>query len=165
MISSPLDNTHSWKTSGMACPRCPWAKNTIGQSRAWYVIIFLKQQHCQMTSGVTCHHSPWATYKVIILHVWHTLMVLGQHTRSANIRHRMPSSPLGSKRSRPTSGVATLHRPWAAHTIGRHRAWHAIISLESIHSRTTLGVACYHYPWAAHIIGQHQAWHSPMALG
>ena len=41
----------------------------------------------------------------------------------------MSSSPLGSTHGRTTSGVACHHRLWAAHTIERRRALHAIISL------------------------------------
>ena len=41
----------------------------------------------------------------------------------------MPSSPLGRTDGRTASGVACHHRPWIAQTVGRRRAWHAIIAL------------------------------------
>ena len=41
----------------------------------------------------------------------------------------MPSPHLDSTHGRTRSGVAFHHCLWAAHTVKRHRAWHAIIAL------------------------------------
>ena len=41
----------------------------------------------------------------------------------------MTSQPLDSTHGQTTSGVACNHRLWAAHTVERHRAWHAILAL------------------------------------
>ena len=41
----------------------------------------------------------------------------------------MPSSPLGKKNGRTTLGVAYHLFPYTAHMVGRHRAWHDIITL------------------------------------
>ena len=60
----------------------------------------------------------------------------------------MPSSPLGSTHGRTTLGMACHHRLWAAQTIERRRAWHAII---------TFGLA--------HTVGRLRAWHAIIALG
>ena len=76
---------------------------------------------------------------------WNDIAAFGQHTRSDfrrdmrspplnntqwnDVGRGMPSSPLGSTHGRTTSGVACHHRLWEAHTVERHRAWHAIIAL------------------------------------
>ena len=60
---------------------------------------------------------------------WHDITALGQHTRSDYFRRRMTSPPLYSTHGQTTSGVACHHRLWAAHTVERRRAWHAIIAL------------------------------------
>ena len=95
----------------------------------------------------------------------------------------MPSSPLGSTHGRTTSGVACHHRLWAAHTVERRRAWHAIIALGrqtrsndvwrgmpsslsgSTNGRMTLGVACHHRLWAAQTVGRRRLLHSIIAVG
>ena len=84
----------------------------------------------------------------------------------------MTSPPLDCTHGRMTSDVACNHRLWAAQTIERRRAWHAIIALErqtrsndvrrdmpslpldSTHGRTTSGVACHHRLWAAQKVGR-----------
>ena len=95
----------------------------------------------------------------------------------------MPSSPLGSTYGRMTSGVACHHRLWAAHTVERRRAWHAIIAfvqhtrsndvrrgmpsypLDGKHGRTTSGVTCHHRLWTAHTVERRRAWHAIIAFG
>ena len=95
----------------------------------------------------------------------------------------MTSLPLDSTHGRTTSGVACDHRFWAAHTVERRRALHAIIALGrqtrsndvrcdmplsplgSTHDRTTLGVAYHHRLWAAHMVERCQAWHDITAIG
>ena len=75
----------------------------------------------------------------------------------------MPSLPLGSTHGRMTSGVACHHRLWAAHTVERRRAWHAIITLGSTYGPATSGVACHHSPWAAHTVRRLRTWHAMIA--
>ena len=95
----------------------------------------------------------------------------------------MTSPPLDSTHGRTTSGVACNHRLWAAHTVERRRAWHAIIALGrqtrsndiwrgmpssplgSTNGRTTSGVACHHSPWTTNTIEQRRAWHDIIAFG
>ena len=106
-----------------------------------------------------------------------------KHTRCNSNGRGMPSSPLGSTNGRTTSGVACHHLLWAAHTVERRQAWHAIVAhgrqtlsndirrdmpsppLDSTHDRTTPGVACHHRLWAAETVEQCQAWHAIIALG
>ena len=79
--------------------------------------------------------------------------------------------------------MACYHRPWAAHTVERRRAWHAIIALgrqtrsndvkrdmpspplDSTHGRTMSGVACHHRLWTPHTVKRRRAWHASIAFG
>ena len=114
---------------------------------------------------------------------WHDIIALGQHTRSNYVRRGMPSSPLGRKNGRTTSGVACHHSPWTAHTVVRQRAWHDITvigqhtrsndvgrgmtspPLDSTHGRTTSGVTCHHLLWTTHSVKRHQVWHAIITVG
>ena len=137
----------------------------------------LASTYSRTTSGMACHHRLWTTHDQQ-RRVWHDSAAFGQHTRS-NIRRDMrspplnntqsndvgrgmPSSPLDSSHGQTTSSVACHHHLWAAYTIERRRAWHAIIALRqhtqskdvgrgmispplnSTHGRMTSGVACNH---------------------
>ena len=113
---------------------------------------------------------------------WHDIFAFGQHTRS-DVRRDMPSPPLDNTHSRTTSDVACHHRLWAAQTVERRPAWHAIIALGrqtwsndvrrgmpslllgSTNGRTTSSVACYHCPWTTNTVKQRQALHDITALG
>ena len=95
----------------------------------------------------------------------------------------MPSYPLDGKHDRTTSGVTCHHLLWTAHTVERHREWHAIIAfgqhtrsndvgrgmpsypLDDKHGRTTLGVTCHHRLWTAHTIERRRVWHAIIAFG
>ena len=99
------------------------------------------------------------------LREWHDITALGQHTRLE------------------TSGVASDHRPWLAHTVGRRRPWHEITALGLhtlsndvgrgmpssplgiTHDRTTSGVTCHHRLWTAHTVRLCGAWHDINAFG
>ena len=143
----------------------------------------LDSTHGQTTSGVTCHHRLWTTHTVELRRAWHTIIAFGQHKRSNDVGHGMPSSPLGSTHGRTTSSVACQHRLKAAHTVERHRACHDITAfgqhtrsndverdmpsppLDSTHGRMTLGMVCHHHLWAAQTVGRRRAWHSIVAFG
>ena len=60
---------------------------------------------------------------------WHDIITFGQHTRSKDVGHGMPSLPLDCKHSQTKSGVAFHHRLWAAQMVEQRLAWHAIIAL------------------------------------
>ena len=143
----------------------------------------LGSTHGRATSGVACHHRLWAAHTVERRRAWHAIFAFLQHTRSSDVGRGMPSSPLGSTRGRTTSGVACHHRLWAAHTVERHRAWHAIIAygrqtpsndvrrdmpsppLDITHDGMMSGVECHHRLWAAHTVERRRAWHAVMAHG
>ena len=101
------------------------------------------------TSCVTCHHHLWTAHMVERCREWHSIISLGRETRSNNVERCMLSSPFASTHSRTTSGVAWHHRLWAAHTVERRWALHAIIAFGQNTCRTTSGVACHHR------LGQH----------
>ena len=147
MPSQPLDNTHSRTTPGVACHHHLWESHTVKRRRAWHDITALGQQTrsndvgCHMTSppvesthgrttlGVACHHHLWAAQTVERHQAWHAIIALRRQTRLDDVGRCMPSPPLDSTHGRMTSGMACHHRPCTAHTIGRRRAWHDIISL------------------------------------
>ena len=134
-------------------------QHTIGRCRAWHDITALGQHtrldyvrrgmtspplystHDRTTSGVECHHLPLTAHMVERRRAWHDITSFGQRTRSNDVERDMPSPPLESTHGRTTSGVACHHHLWAAQTIERCRAWHAILPLGSTHGRTTSGVA------------------------
>ena len=99
-------------------------------------------------SGVACHHRLWPAYIVERRWAWHVIIAFSQHTRSNDVKRGMPSSPLGSTHGPMTLGVACHHRLWAAHTVERHWAWHAIIAFG-----------------LADTVGRRRAWHPIIALG
>ena len=119
----------------------------------------LDSTHGRMTLGVACNHRPWIAHTVGLRRAWHDITAFGQHTRSNDVGHGMPSSPLGSTHGRTPSGVACHHRLWAAQTVEQRRARLAIKALgqhtrsddvgcgmtsqplDSTHGRTTSGVA------------------------
>ena len=114
MQSLPLGSTHGRTTSGVACHHLLWATHTVERRRAWNAIIGFGQQtrsndvgrgmpsprlDCtqgQTMSGMTCHHRLWTTHTVERRQAWHAIIAVGQHTHSNDVRHGMPSSPLGS---------------------------------------------------------------------
>ena len=158
MPSSPLDSTNGGATSSVSCHHCPWATHTVGQRRAWHVIITLGKHRRsddvgrgmpsspldstdgRATPSVSCHHRPWAAHTVGQRRAWHAIIALGQHRRSDVVGHGMQSSPFCSTHGRTTSAVACRHCRWAAHTVERRRVCHAIIALGQ-HTRSD-GVGC-----------------------
>ena len=135
----------------------------------------LDGKHGRTTSGVACHHRLWAAQTVGQRRALHAIIAFGHHRQSNVVGRGMPSLPLGSTHGRTTLGVAFHHRLWAAHTVERRRARHAIISfgqhtwsndvgrgmpsslLGSTHDRTMLGVACDHSPWTTNMFEKCQA--------
>ena len=148
MPSSPFASIHSRTTLRVACHNRLWAAYTVERRQACRAMI---------TFGIAD--------KVGRRRAWHAIIALGRETRSNEVGRGMQSSPLGSTDSLMASGVAFHHHPWAAQTVGRRRALHAIIAfglhtrsndigrgmtsspLGNIHGRTTSGVSCHHRLW------------------
>ena len=158
MPSKPLDSTHGRTTSGVTCHHRLWDAQTVKRRRAWHAIIAFG-----LADAVGRRRA------------WHAIIALGRQTWSNDVGRGMQSLPLGSTHGRTTSGMACHHRLWAAHTVERRRAWHAIITLGrqtpsndvkrgmpssplgSTNGRTMSGVACHHRPWMANTVKQRQA--------
>ena len=147
MPSPPLDSTHNQMTSGVACHHPLWAAHTVELRRTWHAIIAfgkhkrsnhvgrgmpispLGSTHGRTTSVVTCQYRLWATHTVERRRTWHDITAIGQHRRSNDVRRDMPSPPLDSTHHRTMLGMACHPHLWAAQTVGRRRAWHAIIAV------------------------------------
>uniref|UniRef100_A0A3Q7GPQ5 Uncharacterized protein n=1 Tax=Solanum lycopersicum TaxID=4081 RepID=A0A3Q7GPQ5_SOLLC len=199
MPFSPLGSTDGQTELGVACHHRPWIAHRVGR-RAWHAIIVLGQHKWSAVVGRRMPSYPWKANTIKRRRAWYAISAFGQHIRSNNVGRGMPSWPLDSTHGRTTSGVACNHSPWTAimverrralhaiiafglaDTVGKHRAWHAIISLgrktrsndvghgmpsaalDSTHGQTTSGEACYHHLWEGQTIRQHRAWHAIFAL-
>ena len=133
--------------------------------------------HGRTSLGVACHHRRWAAHTVERCEAWHDITSLGLHAWSEDVGRGMTSPPLDSTHSRTRSGVEFNRRLWAAHTVGRRQALHAITAfgqhtrsnhvgrgipsspLGSTLGRTTSGVACHHRLWEAHTVERRWEWH------
>ena len=129
MPSSPLGSTNGRTTSGVACHHHLWVAYTVERRQAWLAIIALgwktrsndvrrgmpslplDSTHSRMTSGMKCNHRVWITHTVERHREWHDITVFGQHTRSNDVGHDMPSPLLESTDGRMKSGVACHHSP------------------------------------------------------
>ena len=90
---------------------------------------------------------------------------------------------MDGKHGRTTSVVKCHHHLWAAHTVGRRRAWHDLTALgqrtqldyvgrgmtspplDSAHSRTTSSATCYHLLLKANTVERRRAWHAIITFG
>ena len=144
---------------------CALSKGGDGMSR---LISF--DHVCCPRDIMACHHRFCAAHTVEQRQAWHAITAFGQHTRSNDVGHGMPSSRLGSTHGLTTSGVACHHHLWAAKTVERRRAWHDITALGlyarsddvrhgmtsppliCTHDWMTSGVACHRHLWVAHTI-------------
>ena len=142
----------------------------------------LDSTHDRTTSGMACQHCLKVAHTVKRCRAWHDITAFGQHTRSNDIRHDMPSQPLDSTHGRRTLLMACHHHLWKAQKVGRCRPRHAIVAfgqhtrsnyvergmpsshLGSTNGRTTSGVACHHHFWEAHMVKRRRAWHASIAL-
>ena len=77
----------------------------------------------------------------------------------------MPSSPSGSTHGRTSSEVACHHCLWAAHSVERHRSWHAIIAFGKHTRSNDVERGMQSSPFAAHTVERCRAWHAIIALG
>ena len=132
--------------SGVAWNHRPWAAHTVRQRWARHALMFLGQHihsndvghnmpsslldftYGGTTSVLACPHVPSVAHTFRRHRALHVIISLGQHTRSEDIEHGMPSSPLGSTDSRTMSGITSHHFPWEAHTVRSRLALRAIIS-------------------------------------
>ena len=126
MTSPSFDSTHGRTTSRVTCHPRLWTAHTVERHKAWHAIIAYRRQTRSND-------------------IRRDMTYFGQHTRSNDVGSDMPSPPLDSTHGRTTLGMACHHQLWAAQTVERHLAWHAIIVLGSKHGRMTSGVTCHHH--------------------
>ena len=133
--------------SGVGWNHRPWAAHTVRQRWARHAIMFLGQHihsndaghnmpsslleftYGGTTSVLACPHVPSVAHTLGRHRVLHVSKALGQHSWSDDIGCVIPSLPLGSIDGRTMSDMTGHNIPWAAHTVRRHRAWLAIITL------------------------------------
>ena len=128
MPLSPLGSTNDRTTSGVTCHHRLWTAHTVERRRAFHYRLWAAHTverrlawHAIIAFGLA-DTVEWHR-------AWHAIIALGRETRSNDIECGMPSTPWDSIHGRTTSGVACYHRHWAAQTVGRRRAWHAITAL------------------------------------
>ena len=158
MTSSPLDCTHGWTMSGVACHHRLWAAQTVKQCRAWHDITALRQNtlsndigrgmpsshlgstHGRTTSGVACNHRLWAAQKVERRRPWHELTALGLHARSDDVGRGMTSPTLDSTHGQQHRACHDINALRSTH--GRHRRLGLPLPLlDCTHDRMTSGMA------------------------
>ena len=117
MPSSLLDRIHDRPTLGVACHHVLWPTHTVGRRPAWHAIIALvlhtqtdkvesgmqKSPLCntynETTSGNRWHHCSWVAHTDRRCRTSNRIIPLGKHTRSEDVEHGMPSSPLENTQS------------------------------------------------------------------
>ena len=165
MTSSPLDRQTDGNV-GRGLPSPP-INNTLGRT----------------TLGMARHHNPLKVHTVGLRRECHNITAFGQHIRSNEVGHGMPSSPLGSTHGRTTLGVACHHILWTAHTVELYRVWFYVtavglhaqsndvgrripsLPLRSTHSQTTLCLARHHRLWTTHSAEGHRVWNAIITVG
>ena len=125
----------------------------------------LDSTHGRTSSGMGFHYRLWEAHTVKRHWAWHDITAFGQHTRSNEVGHDMPSPPLHCTHGRTTSGVACHHRPLKTHSVERRRAWHdiTVLGLHTWSDDVERGMTS---PPSDSTHGrQRQAWHNITALG
>ena len=125
----------------------------------------LDSTHGRTSSGVACYHRLWAAHMVERRWAWHEITTFGQHTRSNDVGRGMLSSILGSTHGPTTSVVACHHRLWAAQTVERRRAWHAIIAFGQHTRSNDVGSGMPSSPLGSTHCERCRVWHSIIAFG
>ena len=183
MPSLPEGSTHGQTTSGMTCHHRLGKAHTFKQHPAWIEITALGL-HARLEDVGRCMTSPLLdSTHGRQRHAWHDITAIRQHTWSDYVGRGMTSLLLDSTHGRMTSGVACHHRLWAAQTVERRQAWHAIIAfghhsrsndvghgitsppLGSTHGQTTSGVTSHHSLLTAHSVERRHVRHSIIVVG
>uniref|UniRef100_A0A3Q7FJY0 Uncharacterized protein n=1 Tax=Solanum lycopersicum TaxID=4081 RepID=A0A3Q7FJY0_SOLLC len=199
MPQSPLDSMYTWTTLcmhdiialglytwsddiGRGMPECPLG-STHGRTTSGMTFHYrLRKAHTGSTQSrkasiVKCHHRHWTTHTFVQYWVWHVFNAFGLQTLSDDVRRCMTAWALGNINGKTTSDFKCHHRPWVshtvAHTVGRHRALLAIITLRqhtqldhgSIHGWMVSGMAFHHCPWKTYTIRLRGAWHAIIIIG
>ena len=161
-----MDSTHSRTTSGVACHHRLLAAQMVERHRAWHAIItFWAAQTVERRQAGHDIIAFGLAHTVRQRRAWHAIIALGRQTRSNDVGHGMPSSPLGSTDDRTTSGMAWHHYPWIARIDERRRGWHDITTL-CLHRRSNDIRSGMTSPPLGSTHGQRRrAWHAIIILG
>ena len=116
-------------------------------------------------SIVACHHRHLTKTTIRLHGARHAIIALGQHTRSNDIEHGVPSSPLDNTHGHTTSGKACHLCPSTACTVKRRRAWHAHMGLGQHKLSNDVGRDMLHRPWATHTVRLCWSCHACMIHG
>lgn len=122
---------------GRGMPSLPFDSSHGQTTLVWHATWTLGSTHVWMMSILDCHHNLWPAYKDERSRAWNAIIALGLYAQCNIIRRAITSSLFGSTHGEMIlvvtcqimSGVACHNRPWTAHTIGRHRASHAHMTL------------------------------------
>ena len=90
----------------------------------------------------------------------HVIIALGKNTRSNDIEHGVPSSPLDNTHGHTTSGKACHLCPSTACTVKRRRAWYAHMDLGQHKLSDDIRRYMLHHLWAAHTVRLCRSWHA-----
>ena len=71
----------------------------------------------------------------------HDHIDFGQHTRSNDGGHDMPSKSLDNTNGQTTSGMACYHDPWIGNTVRQRLVWHAFLALRLHTQKDDVGLA------------------------
>ena len=112
----------------------------------------MKKTHDQTTSIVACHHRHWKKTTIKLRRAWYAIIALGQHTRSNDVEHGVPSSFLDNTHGHTTSGKACHLHPITACTVKRRSAWHVHMGLGKHKLSDDVGRDMLHRPWATHTV-------------
>ena len=168
MPSLPLGSTDGWTASSVACHHLLWTAHTVVNVGRGMTLSPLDYTHVTSPPLDSTHSQQ--------RRAWHDIAAFGQHTRSNDVGHGMPSSPLGS-----THGGTTSDRLWRTNMIGNvgrgmtlaplnsthglHRqAWHDIPAFGQ-HARSDVRRDMPSPPLDNTHSRQRQAWHEITALG
>ena len=127
--------------------------------------LSLESIHGWTTSGLACYHLPWTEHTIQQRRTRHARMDLGQLTRSDDIWHCIPSSPLRITDGRTMLGVTCHYFYWTKNSVRGRRAWNSIIALGSTDGQRMSGIKCHHRPWAAQTVRQCRALYAIISLG
>ncbi|TMW81743.1 hypothetical protein EJD97_008050 [Solanum chilense] len=138
MLSSLLDCTHGRTMLGMA----------------------------MLSSPLGSTHSTTMSARVVgLCRAWHDIIAIVQHTLLDNVRRDVPYSLLDNTHGGTMSGMSCNHQTCIAYTVGRRRAWDAIMTLGKHTQLDYVGCGRPLSPLdSIHMAGQRWAWHSIIAL-
>ena len=146
MTSPTLDCMHGRTKLGVALHHLPLTAHTVERCRAlhYITIIGLRARADDVGRGMISppldsthgrQRRAWHDITALGLadsvgrhQAWYIIIALGRQKRSNDVGRGMSSPLLDSTQGRTTSGMKCHHHLRSAHSVKRHRVWHAIIA-------------------------------------